>query len=82
MHYLALIVTQEKVEMWVDAEKKFEGPLKRPVTDCSGSALEIGLFCVFCEPRLTKYGVFWKPDLFCLFCGSRLCRWVRLCVTK
>ena len=64
MHYLALIVTQEKVEMWVDAEKKFEGPLKRPVTDCSGSALEIGLVCVFCEPRLTKNMVFFVSQIF------------------
>ena len=71
MHYLALIVTQEKVEMWVDAEKKFEGPLKRPVTDCSGSALEIGLFCVFCEPRLTKYGVFCSQIFSVCFVGLR-----------
>ena len=42
VHYVALVVFQDKLEMWVDAEKKFEGALPRPVTDCSGLALEVG----------------------------------------
>jgi hypothetical protein len=42
MHYVALVVMQDKVEMWVDAEKTFESSLVRPVTDCSGLKLEIG----------------------------------------
>ena len=42
LHYVALVVTAETVEFWVDAEKKSEQALPRPVTDCSGNTLEIG----------------------------------------
>ena len=80
MHYLALIVTQEKVEMWVDAQKKFEGSLKRPVTDCSGTALEIGVAHACCDALRESISV-----VICLFvcvCRMSVRLSVRLCVQR
>ena len=42
IHMVAIVVTREAIEFWVDGENKFVAPLARPVTDCTGLALEIG----------------------------------------
>ena len=42
LHYVAIVVMKNKIQFWVDAELSFETSLPRPVTDCKGTAIEIG----------------------------------------
>ena len=42
LHNVAVVVSQTKMSFYTDAKLQMEVNLKRPVTDCTGSALEIG----------------------------------------
>jgi hypothetical protein len=39
---VAVVVTQSNVTFYMDGYEQSSAPLERPVTDCSGKALEIG----------------------------------------
>jgi hypothetical protein len=42
LRYVALVVTHDVVEFWVDAKLQATQPLPRPVTDCSGNVFLLG----------------------------------------
>jgi len=42
LHSVAVVVTQSNVTFYMDGDEQSSAPLERPVTDCSGKALEIG----------------------------------------
>ena len=42
VHHVALVVTSQRIEFWMDGSKMWEGSIPRPVTDCPGAALEVG----------------------------------------
>ena len=42
LRYVALVVSQDFVEFWIDAELQSVRPLPRPLTDCTGSSLLVG----------------------------------------
>ena len=42
VHHVAVVVTRNKLQFWVDAEMTFETALERPVTDCASGEILIG----------------------------------------
>ncbi len=42
VHHVAVVVMQDKLQFWVDADMTFETALQRPVTDCASRELQVG----------------------------------------